>query len=57
MAHVSMSAFVAVAVAAIIIFCVRFTANRQHVRKLQAANAVGFHRASVESLGPGDDSY
>lgn len=40
MASISTSAFVATAVAALIIFVARFNANRQHVRKLQTAEAV-----------------
>ncbi|KAI3390831.1 hypothetical protein diail_8562 [Diaporthe ilicicola] len=39
MINVNASAFLAAAVAAFIIFLVKFNANRQHVRKLQAANA------------------
>jgi len=50
MFNVSTSAAVAAVVAAAIVFFVRFNNNRQHVRKLQAANAVGPDRASVESL-------
>lgn len=50
MVNVSTSAAVAVLVAAAIVLFVRFDANRQHVRKLQTANAVGSHRASVESV-------
>ena len=47
MVNVSTSAFVAAAVAALVVFFVRFNANRQHVRKLQAANAVRLHRGCV----------
>ena len=52
MLNISTSAFVAAAVAALVIFFVRFNANRQHVRELQAANAVSLDRASVESSAP-----
>ncbi|KAG8163238.1 hypothetical protein KVR01_006535 [Diaporthe batatas] len=39
MANISPSAFLAAAIAALFIFLARLNANRQHVRKLQAANA------------------
>lgn len=52
MVNISTSGWVAAAVAALINLVIRFIANRQHVRKLQAANAVGLHRASIESVAP-----
>lgn len=52
MVNINTSTWVAVAVAALINFAIRFSANRQHVRKLQTAKAVGLHRASVESVAP-----
>lgn len=40
MAQLSKSTIVAVAVAALTFLVVKFKANKQHVRKLQAANVV-----------------
>lgn len=46
MVSISTSAFVAAAVAALLIFVASFNANRQHVRKLQTAKAVSLDLAS-----------
>lgn len=59
MVNMCSSAFWAAAIAALIIFLARLNANRQHVRKLQAANAVRSpSKAGLrQELGPQVESY